>query len=117
MAKDPLSIQSVFLPALGGMDESVSETDMHDNQAGALTFIPLNTARGVFPFFQGMHQRMPIIQHKKSWVFINLLMESVSMVTTCKPMPSFTIIFAPHHLTCGFTFTSNVFQNFTGSTT
>jgi hypothetical protein len=59
MAKDPLSIQSVFLPALGGMDESVSETDMHDNQAGALTFIPLNTARGVFPFFQGMHQRMP----------------------------------------------------------
>lgn len=58
MAKDTFQISDLKMTALGGMDESVSQTDMTDIQLGNLNFKPLMVASGVFPFFQGMHQRM-----------------------------------------------------------
>jgi hypothetical protein len=58
MAKDKYQISDLKFISLGGMDESVSETDQTDSQVGALVFKPLNVARGMFPYFQGMHQRM-----------------------------------------------------------
>ena len=58
MAKDTFQISDQKLDALGGMDESVSETDMTDAAIGTLVFKPLNVVSGAFPFFQGMHQRM-----------------------------------------------------------
>jgi hypothetical protein len=49
MAKDTRGGKPLVLPTIGGVDESVDLADPSGN---------LVDARGVFPFFNGMHHRM-----------------------------------------------------------
>ena len=49
----------IVFPVLGGIDESVQDTDLSEKPLNQVNNVkPLVVARGVFPFFQGMHQRM-----------------------------------------------------------
>jgi hypothetical protein len=49
----------IVFPYLGGIDESVQNTDLQDRPLNVVDNIkPLVNARGVFPFWQGMHRRM-----------------------------------------------------------